>query len=123
MKTRNLKRLISLLLCACMAVGLLPLTAAAVEADGTVSAAIYTGQGSYGEFTGETDSFPVDKTGLILHLSDFSAPLESGYEVESIAFYPEPADPGSTGCSYIWATVRTARHIASCTTCPPRSLR
>ena len=40
MKTRNLKRLISLLLCACMAVGLLPLTAAAVEADGTVSAAI-----------------------------------------------------------------------------------
>ena len=53
----------------------------------SVNAAIYTGQGSYGEFTGQTDTFPVDQSGLILDLRDFDQAVSSGWSVESIAFY------------------------------------
>ena len=61
MGTKNLKRLLSLLLCLCMVVGLLPGTALAVERiDGTMTAKVYTGQNEYGGFEGATDTFAVD---------------------------------------------------------------
>ena len=54
----------------------------------SVNATIYTGQGSYGEFTGETSTFAVDKAGLILDLRNFNTAVLSTWAVESIAFYP-----------------------------------
>lgn len=102
MKKRSLKRLLSLLLCFCMVAGLLPVTAGAVTTDGTMSATIYTGKGEYGEFTGETSTFAVDQAGLILDLRGFTAALPSGSEVESIAFYPEPADPNDPWGAVFW---------------------
>ena len=53
-----------------------------------MNATIYTGQGSYGEFTGETSTFAVDKAGLILDLRNFNTAVLSTWAVESIAFYP-----------------------------------
>ena len=96
-RTRNLKRLLSWLLCLSMVAGLLPVTALAVTQDGTMSATIYTGQDSYGAFTGETTTFAVDQSGLILDLRDFDAALPDGAEVESIAFYPESASAEDWG--------------------------
>ena len=98
MGTKNLKRLLSLLLCLCMVVGLLPGTALAVERiDGTMTAKVYTGRGDYGAFTGETSTFAVDQAGLILDLRDFNAALSSSWSVESIAFYPESAGAADWG--------------------------
>ena len=77
-RTQNLKRLLSLLLCLCLVTGLLPMTAGAITADGTVNATIYTGTGSYGEFTGETSEFSVDQAGLILDLRSFSQTIPEG---------------------------------------------
>ena len=86
---RNSKRLLSLLLCFCMVAGLLPVTAGAVTTDGTMSATIYTGKdSSTGGFTGETSTFAVDQTGLILDLRSFSPTIPQGWTVGSIAFYP-----------------------------------
>ena len=64
----------------------------------SVNATIYTGQGSYGEFTGETSTFAVDKAGLILDLRNFNTAVLSTWAVESIAFYP-------TDGSSQWGTV------------------
>ena len=100
MKSNQPKRLLSLLLCLCMVTGLLPVTALAVTTDGTVSATIYTGTDSYGGFTGETSTFAVDKAGLILDLRDFDKTVPSGWEVESIAFYP--TDGSSEWGSVFW---------------------
>lgn len=103
MKSKRLKRLTSLLLCLCMVTSLTPATALAVDRiDGYVSAKIYTGQGSYGEFTGETSSFSVDQSGLILDLRNFNAALPSGSEIESIAFYPEPAASENPWGTVFW---------------------
>ena len=86
---RMRKRLLSLLLCFCMVAGLLPVTAGAVTTDGTMSATIYTGKdSSTGGFTGETSTFAVDQTGLILDLRSFSPTIPQGWTVGSIAFYP-----------------------------------
>ena len=95
------KRMLSLFLSLCLVTGFLPIlpsTALAVDReDGTVSAKIYTGQGDYGEFTGETDTVSVDQSGLILDLRGFNATLPSGAEVESLAFYPENAGSNEWG--------------------------
>ena len=70
------KRLLSLLLSLCLVTGslpILPATALAVDRiDGAVSATIYTGTDSYGGFTGETSTFPVDQSGLILDQCSFA---------------------------------------------------
>ena len=89
MGTKNLKRLLSLLLCLCMVAGLLPTMALAVTIDGSVSATIYLddGDGEWMEDEKKT-TFAVDQAGLILHLSGFNTAVPSGSEVESIAFYP-----------------------------------
>lgn len=98
MGIKNLKRLLSLLLCLCMVVGLLPGTALAVERiDGTMTAKVYTGQNEYGGFEGATDTFAVDQARLILDLRDFNAALSSSWSVESIAFYPESAGAADWG--------------------------
>ena len=102
-RTRNLKRLLSLLLCLCLVTSLLPGTAGAVEPiHGHMTAKVYTGRGDYGAFTGETSTFAVDQAGLILDLREFTAALPSGSEVESIAFYPEPADPNDPWGAVFW---------------------
>ena len=100
------KRMLSLFLSLCLVTGFLPIlpsTALAVDRiDGTVSATIYTGQGEYGEFTGKTSTFPVDQSGLILDLRRFTTALPSGAAVESLAFYPEPADPNDPWGTVFW---------------------
>lgn len=88
MGIKNLKRLLSLLLCLCLVTSLLPVTAGAITADGTVNATIYTGRGDSGAFTGETSTFAVDQTGLILDLRSFSQTIPEGWTVSSLAFYP-----------------------------------
>lgn len=88
MRSKNLKRLLSLLQCLCLVTGLLPVTAGAITADGTVNATIYTGRGDSGAFTGETSTFAVDQTGLILDLRSFSQTIPEGWTVSSLAFYP-----------------------------------
>ena len=96
------KRMLSLFLSLCLVTGFLPIlpsTALAVDRiDGTVSATIYTGQESgTGAFTGETNTVSVDQSGLILDLRNFTAAISSGWEVESIAFYPENAGSNEWG--------------------------
>lgn len=88
-RTQNLKRLLSLLLCLCMVVGLLPTMVLAVTIDGSVSATIYLddGDGQWMEDEEKT-TFAVDQSELILHLDFSSSSLPSGGQVESIAFYP-----------------------------------
>ena len=71
-----------------------------ITADGTMTAKVYTGQGEYGEFLGETSTFPVDQAGLILDLRSFNQVVSSGWEVESIAFYP--TDGSSEWGSMFW---------------------
>lgn len=103
MGIKNLKRLLSLLLCLCLVTSLLPVTAGAVEPiHGHMTAKVYTGRGDYGAFTGETSTFAVDQAGLFLDLREFTAALPSGSEVESIAFYPEPADPNDPWGAVFW---------------------
>ena len=89
MRTKNLKRLLSLLLCLCMVAGLLPVTARAITTDGTMSATIYLddGDGEWMEDEKKT-TFAVDQAGLILDLRDFSPTIPQGWTVGSIAFYP-----------------------------------
>ena len=96
------KRMLSLFLSLCLVTGFLPIlpsTALAVDRiDGTVSATIYTGQESgTGAFTGATNTVSVDQSGLILDLRNFTAAISSGWEVESIAFYPENAGSNEWG--------------------------
>lgn len=71
-----------------------------ITADGTVSATIYTRQNGQGGFEDETSTFPVDQSGLILDLRSFNAAVPSGWEVESIAFYP--TDGSSEWGSVFW---------------------
>ena len=71
-----------------------------ITANGTMTAKVYTGQGEYGEFLGETSTFPVDQAGLILDLRSFNQAVSSGWEVESIAFYP--TDGSSEWGSVFW---------------------
>ena len=98
MGIKNLKRLLSLLLCLCMVATPLPVTAGAVEPiHGHMTAKVYTGRGDYGAFTGETSTFAVDQAGLILDLRDFNAALSSSWSAESIAFYPESAGAADWG--------------------------
>lgn len=89
MGIKNLKRLLSLLLCLCMVAGLLPVTARAITTDGTMSATIYLddGDGEWMEDEKKT-TFAVDQAGLILDLRDFSPTIPQGWTVGSIAFYP-----------------------------------
>ena len=55
----------------------------------SMSATIYTGQESgTGAFIGQTNTFGVDQTGLILHLDGFQETVPSGWSVEYISFYP-----------------------------------
>lgn len=86
------KRMLSLFLSLCLVTGFLPIlpsTALAVTPDGTMSATIYTGKdGDTGEFTGETSTFAVDQSGLILDLRDFSSTVSQEETVLSLAFYP-----------------------------------
>ena len=95
------KRMLSLFLSLCLVTGFLPIlpaTALAVTPDGTMSATIYTGKdGDTGEFTGETSTFAVDQSGLILDLRRFTTALPSGAAVESLAFYPENAGSNEWG--------------------------
>lgn len=59
----------------------------------TMSAKIYTGQESGGEFTGETSTFAVGDT-VILHSSDFSPALVASSTAHSIGILPiSEADP------------------------------
>ena len=103
MRTKKTKRLLSILLCLCMAVGLLPATALAVTLpDGTetgsVSAAIYldNGDGRW-EADEKKTTFAADQAGLILHLDDFKTAVPKGWTVDSIAFYPENAGENEWG--------------------------
>ena len=79
MRKRNLKRLLALLLCACMIIGLMPAASLAVTTEDTMSATVYTGQESgTGAFTDKTDTFAVDQSGLILHLENFRQAVPDG---------------------------------------------
>ena len=111
MRTKNLKRLLSLLLCLCMVAGLLPATALAVTLpDGTetgsVSATIYldNGDGMWMEDEKKT-TFAADQAGLILHLDFYTlnTVVPSGWTVDSIAFYPEKPGENEWGTVFWYA--------------------
>ncbi len=100
MKRTFYKRFTSFLLGLCMLAALLPANILPVfAADGSVSATIYidNGDGMY-EDSEKVDTFAHDQQGLILDLRNFSPVVGSGWEVESLAFYP-------TDGSSEWGTV------------------
>lgn len=100
MKRTFYKRFTSFLLGLCMLAALLPANILPVfAADGSVSATIYidNGDGMY-EDSEKVDTFAIDQQGLILDLRGFTPTVESGWVVESLAFYP-------TDGSSEWGTV------------------
>lgn len=102
MKRTLFKRFIPFLLSLCMLAALIPAGIIPVfAADGSVSATIYidNGDGMY-EDSEKVDTFAHDQQGLILDLRGFTPTVESGWVVESLAFYP--ADGSSEWGTVFW---------------------
>ena len=102
MKKTKFKKIITLLLSICMLASLLPANSiTALAADGVVSASIYLDDDD-GMYTDEEKvvTFALDQQGLILDLRNFSPDVETGWGVESLAFYP--TDGSSQSGTVFW---------------------
>ena len=102
MKKTKFKKIVTLLLSICMLASLLPANSiTAFAADGVVSASIYLDNGD-GMYMDEEKvvTFALDQQGLILDLRNFSPVVETGWGVESLAFYP--ADGSSKWGTVFW---------------------